>query len=188
MLNKLFFAFLSVLLLPACAAMEKNPDLQVFAKKKDRNFKGSTVLICSFSAPQHAPQSGPTIGRIFHEILTQKKIFDRLEFDETPWEKLAVEEKDRLPAALAEARKRSCDYVLVGEVLSFIEGGLNQTRVRLRCRVISVSDAETVFFAENSRQESGRDPSYPLDTRLVEPSPTAEALARRVIRELAQKI
>lgn len=186
--KKLVFAVLTAMFFWGCAAMERNPDLHLFTKAKDLNFKEAAILVLGFREPVHAPGSGMLVGDIFHESLLQEKKFRRIERSDLAWNDLAFGESERLAAALKAAEGQSCDFILAGEIFSFIEGGLNQTRIGIRCRIIRVGNTETVFFAENSRRESGRDPSYPLDTRLVDISPAAAGLARRVIRELVQKM
>jgi hypothetical protein len=80
------------------------------------------------------------------------------------------------------------DYILVGELKEFYYGGINKTRVKIKVRIIEVQTQTTIFLADNYEEHIGKDPSYPMDTKLTNRSRDPKIVAERVVKELINKI
>jgi hypothetical protein len=178
----------ALFLLAGCASWgprRVNPELRLFLAAGKADFQGKTVLVFPFREPSYAAGKGQLAGRFCHELLIAGRNFRVVgQYLESPWDRLGESEEARLLAAVSEGAAKGFDVVLLGELTEYRFGQLTPSRVGVRLRLIEVATRVTRFFGENARQHAGKDPTYPLDTRLMEPAMPADQLARRVLAEL----
>lgn len=167
------------------APRKTNPELRLFMAARKADFKGKSVLVFPFREPAYAAGKGQLAGRYCQEILIAGRGFRVVgQYLDSPWDRLGESEEARIMAAVREGAAKGFDVVLLGELTEYRFGSLNPSRVAVRLRLIDVATRVTRFFGENARQHAGKDPTYPLDTRLVQPAMPADQLARRVLAEL----
>ena len=163
--------------------------LNIVVQLPRKNLAQSSLLVVNFREPPHAAGIGAYIAERFHMNLLQSKKFRVVGlFNNSPWSRLGNTEEERLLNALEECQKKKFDYLLVGELKDFYDGGINPSRVEIKIRVIEVQSKITIFLAENYKESQGKDPSYPMTTKLSKRSKHPKILAEKIIREFIHKI
>lgn len=163
--------------------------LNVVVQLSRKNLAKSSLLVFNFREPPHAAGIGAYIAERFHINLLKSKKFKVIGlYNNSPWSRLGETEEDRLLNALEECRDKKFDYILAGELKEFYDGGINQSRVYIKIRIIEVQSQITIFLAENYKESRGKDPSYPMATKLSKRSKHPEILAEKIIEEFIKKM
>jgi len=180
-----FPIILIIVLLTQMACIPGSKHLNIIINLERKNLSKASLLIFNFREPAHAEGFGSYIAERFHVNLLQAKIFRVVGIhDASPWSRLGATEEDRLLNALDECREKNFDYIMVGEIRDFYEGGINQSRLSIKIRIIETSTKITIFLAEHSLTSTGKDPSYPMTTKLSKHSLPPKTLAEKLIEEI----
>jgi hypothetical protein len=154
-----------------------------------KNLAKSSLLVFNFREPPHAAGMGAYIAERFHINLLKSKKFKVVGlYNNSPWSRLGETEENRLLNALEECQDKNFDYILVGELKEFYDGGINPSRVNIKIRIIEVRSQITIFLAENYKESRGKDPSYPMTTKLSKRSKNPKILAEKIIEEFIKKM
>lgn len=182
---------LAALLLPlaSCSVIRKEKPLNIPVHMERKNLDKASILVFNFHEPEHARGEGAYVAERFHlNLLKSKKFRVASLFNDSPWNRIATAEEERLMLALEEGRKQKFDYILVGRLIEFFDGGATSTRVQLKVRIIEVSSRTTIFLAEHGSQAKSKDPSYPIATKLSRRATHPRQLAEKLIKEVIRKI
>jgi hypothetical protein len=181
--------FLAVGLLNQCALMNRDKGLNIVVHLERDNFTETSILIFNLDEPGHALGSGKKVAEMFHLGLLHYRAFKIVSlYSDSPWNRIADNEEERLMLALQEAREKDFDYILVGDLREFFYGAINPSRVSMKIRIIEVKSRATIFMATHYMEHLGRDPNYPLQTKFskqsVEPLKLAELMTDVFIRKI----
>jgi hypothetical protein len=188
-MKKIIVVQLIVLMLVGCAMLKKEEGINVVLKLERENLHHASILVFNFKEPRYAEGDGKHVGELFHLNLLKSRKFKVVSlYSNSPWSRLGESEEERLMNALEEGRSMDFDYILVGELKESYFGGINKTRVKIKVRIIEVKTKTTIFLAENYEEDIGKDPSYPMDTKLTNKSRDPKIVAERVVKELINKI
>lgn len=177
------------LLFVSCGVIRKEKRLTVPIHLERKNLEKASVLVFNFHEPDHAEGAGAFAAERFHLSLLQSKKFRVVSlFNNSSWSRIATAQEERLLLALEEGQRQTFDYVLVGQLLEFFDGGTTRSRVRLRVRIIEVSSRTTIFLAEHGTQAKSKDPSYPISTKLSRRAAHPRQLLEKLIKEVVGKI
>lgn len=178
-----------VMMAVGCTMLKKDEGINITLKLEREKLHLSSVLVFNLKEPQYAEGNGAYVGELFHVNLLKSKKFKVVSlYTNSPWSRLGESEEERLMNALEEGRNLKFDYILVGELKEFYYGGINKTRVKIKIRIIEVPTETTIFMADNYEEDMGKDPSYPMDTKLTNRSLDPKIVAERVVKELINKI
>jgi hypothetical protein len=171
----------------SCTPGSKQQKVVVHLERK--NLPQSSLLIFNFHEPLHAGGMGAYTAERFHVNLLETKKFQTVAlYNDSPWNRLGKTEEERILFALEQGRDKKFDYILVGELTDFYDGMLNKSRLAVRVRIIDVRSQITVFLAENHGESQGKDPSYPMTTKLSQRSQSPKVLAEKIVKELVKAI
>ncbi|MCX6582221.1 MAG: hypothetical protein NT166_18780 [Candidatus Aminicenantes bacterium] len=188
-MKKISALVLIVILTAGCAALQPDKSLEVFLDLKRQNLGRSSILIFNFKEPSYAGDAGAQAAELFHSRLLKSKKFKVVGLvANSPWPRLGESEEDRILYLLDDKQSKNFDYILVGELKDFYYGGINSSRVKMKIRIINVKTRTTIFLAENARGDSGKDPHYPMNTRLTTKADSPQVLAEKIVMELIKKI
>lgn len=172
----------------SCASWVRDRNVNEIINFKRPNLGHCSVLILNFREPPHALGSGVKTAELFHqEILKMKKFKLAALQVNSQWDRLDETEEERLLRAMTEGEEKGLDYILLGDVREYYSGGLTDTRVRIRVRLIELATRTTVFLAENQETFSSKDGGF-MDASLAEKAAPAERAAARVVWELVKRI
>jgi len=182
-------ALLLILLHSFCASLDDRDPLQVFIQHKRENLWKHSLLVLNFQEPDYAKGAGATVAEMFHIQLLKSRKFKVVSlFTLSQWSVLGGNEEERLQLAIEEAQDRGFDYLLVGELKDFYDGGINQSRVDLKIRIIEIKTLITIFLAQCHSQSEGKDTSYPMTTKLTRRSHAPVRLVDEIIRQMLKKM
>ncbi|MCP5054665.1 MAG: DUF4823 domain-containing protein [bacterium] len=188
-MKKIAFILSVVILLQYCSLWNKTPNLDVIVKLQRDNLEISSILVFNFNEPGYAEGSGAVVAEMFHlELLKEKKFKLASLYADSPWSRIADTEEKRLLQALEEAKTKQFDYILVGDLREFFYGGMDKTRVYMKIRIIEVQTRTTIFLASNYMRKKGKDPTYPIQTKLSKISTPPRELAAKIVRQFIRKI
>ncbi|MCP4217876.1 MAG: hypothetical protein GY765_24755 [bacterium] len=188
-MKKTAYLLLAVLFLSGCAVMVPNKDLNVALKLKRENLDQSTVLVFNFKPPDYAPDCGTQLSEMFHMELLKRKKFKMVSlYNDSKWYRLEDLEEKRLLIAIEEGKEKGFDYILLGDIKEFFYGGINAGRVRITIRLIEVKTQKTILLVEDYKEHKGKDPTYPLNTKLSKRSRSPRVLSEKIVKELVKKI
>lgn len=172
-----------------CTALTGDKHLNVVLNLKREKLNQSTILIFNFKEPLYANGTGTFAAEMFHIHLLKSKKFKVVSLlNDSPWPRLGENEEERLLILLENPRAQNFDYILVGELKDFYDGGINKSRVRMKVRIIEVKTKTTIFLAEHAKESKGKDPHYPMDTKLTKKSRGPKILTEKIIKELIKWI
>jgi phenylpyruvate tautomerase PptA (4-oxalocrotonate tautomerase family) len=171
----------------SCTTGNKQQKVVIHLERK--NLAQSSLLVFNFHEPHHAGGLGAYTAERFHlNLLEAKKFLTVGLFNDSPWNRLGKTEEERLLFALEQGREKKFDYILVGEITDSFNGVLNESRLAIKVRIIEVDSQITIFLAENHKENQGKDPSYPMTTKLSQRSQPPKMLAEKIIKELIKAI
>lgn len=140
----------------------------------ERTYSANTrIAIFSFEEPAYAPGVGRIAARYLLEALQQNELFSDVSLEEVPGDFNTV-------AAIATARQKQYDLIILGAVLYYIDGGNFQaTSVSEQVMVLEVKTAEPVTIwramaTETAQPVLKRD--YLVFTKPGRKAPPAQAL------------
>lgn len=172
-----------------CIMVPKNKNLKVYIHLEREELKDASLMVFNFKEPSYAEGSGAVVADLFHKTLLKTKKFRTISLQKiSPWSRLGLTEEERLATAMKDGIKKNFKYILVGEILDYLYGGLNKTKVTIKVRIIELHTRKTIYYAENKKQNLAKDPSYPLETKLAEPSLEPAKLSEFIVKELVNKI
>jgi hypothetical protein len=172
-----------------CSIFNKNKYLNVTVHLPRQNLDESTILVFNLKEPYYAEGMGAVVAELFQLNLLETRTFKVVSlYADSPWARIADTEEKRLLQALEEAKARDFQYILVGELRDFYYGGMNESRVHMKIRIIETSTRTTVFLASNYMDSRAKDPSYPMQTKLTKRSKHPKQLAGKVVREFVKEI
>jgi hypothetical protein len=178
-----------VLILFNCSLVHKNHPVQIYIKNKDIDLKSNSLLIFNFKEPGYALESGIHAAQLCHQKLLKAKTFKTISIENnSPWNRLGETDEERLQNAISEGREKHYSTVLVGEIIEYIYGGINQSRIQIKLRIIDVNSKTTLFYAGIKKSNSSKDPSYPLDTKLADPAMSPDELLNIALLEIIKEI
>jgi hypothetical protein len=188
-MKKISAILLMVILMVGCAALQQDKSLEVFLDLKRKNLDRSSLLIFNFKEPSYAVGAGVQTAELFHSRLLKAKKFKVVSlFTESPWCRLGESEEDRILYLLGDEKSKNFNYILVGELKDFYYGGINTSRVKVKIRIIDVKTRTTIFLAEGAKGDSGKDPHYPMNTRMTGKAYSPQMLVEKIVMELIKKI
>lgn len=183
---------LTPLLTTSCTSVKARshpvaPEVMVNLQRPD--IERSSLLVFAFIDPDYAEGKGVLAASLCQELMLRERIFRVVALDSrTPWARLGDSEEARLRAAMAEGQKQGFDYIATGEISDFVWGEMNQTRVRLKLRIIDTRSRITVFFATHRLSEQPKDKSTPLNARLNAPASTPDLLLKQALDEMIAQL
>jgi len=188
-MKKINALLLMVILMVGCAALQPEKTLEVFLDLNRKNLDRSSILIYNFKEPSYAVGAGAQTAELFHSRLLKSKKFKVVGlFTESPWPRLGESEEERILYLLDDEQAKNFNYILVGELKDFYYGGINISRVKMKIRIIDVKTRTTIFLAEDAKGDSGKDPHYPMNTRMTTKADSPQVLAEKIVMELIKKI
>jgi len=185
----IFTGFLSTL----CqnCALEKNK-LNLFINLERKDLGRSSMLVLNFKEPHHASGLGAYTAERFHlHLLASQKVKVVSLYTLSPWYRLGDTEEQQLAVALEEARDKHYDYVMVGEIKEVFDGGIMQSRVTLKTRVLEVKTRTTILLAEHSQECKSKETSFPMSTDLSKradsPLTMIDGMATALVKKLPKR-
>jgi hypothetical protein len=175
-----------------CAVMNPQKGMNVVVHLQRDNLPDSTILIFNLGEPGYAGGAGKKVAELFHLGFLHYRAFKVASlYSDSPWDRIADNEEERLMLALQEAKEKNFDYILVGDLREFFYGAINPSRVNMKVRVIEVESRATIFLANHYMEHQGRDPNYPMQTKFskqsAEPVKLAELMVDMFIRKLIKE-
>lgn len=172
-----------------CSMFYKNKHLNVTVHLPRENFNDASILVFNLKEPYYAEGMGAYVAELFHLQLLETRTFKVASlYTDSPWDRIADSEESRLMQALQEAKDRNFQYILVGELRDFYYGGMNDSRVTMKIRIIEVPTRTTIFLASNYIAGKSKDPSYPMQTKLSKPATAPKKLSETVVREFVNEL
>lgn len=159
--------------------------LNIYIQQGDYDFSRKSIMVLNFKEPDYAKTKGKHAGLVFHKHLLNSKKFYMVSLNNnSTWYQYGKTEEEKLQTAMKEGREQNVDFIFVGEIIDYVFGGLNKTKVRVKARVIEVKTGITFFMGEYTKTDLGKDISYPLSTKLTNTSD----IPNKVMNKIAKKI
>lgn len=172
-----------------CSIFHKDKHLNVTVHLPRETLGDATILVFNLKEPYYAEGMGAHVAELFHLYLLETRTFKVASlYSDSPWDRIAETEEKRLLQALMEAKDRDFRYILVGELRDFYYGGMNDSRVKMKIRIIEVPTRTTIYLASNYIDSKAKDPTYPLQTKLTKRSTPPKELAETVVREFVNEL
>lgn len=188
-MKKLLIILIVLSFLFSCFYIQENKNLKIYVNLKKKGIDKASLLVFNFKEPSYATDKGKIAASIFHKYLLKSKKFHVISINNnSAWIKLGETEEERLKNAIQIGKKSNYDYILVGELFDYIYANVSKSKVGIKIRIIDTKREKTVYFAEDSKQEEGIDPSFPLDTKLTDKSKKPEILIEEIAKEIISKI
>jgi hypothetical protein len=179
--------FFSLIVNISCTPVHKK--LHVVVQVPRKNLVRASLLVFNFSEPPYANGVGTYTSERFHINLLESRIFKIVGlYTDSPWDRLGETEEQRILNALEEGKSKNFDYILVGELKDYYDGGINPSRVCIKIRIIEVQSKITIFLAENYKESHGKDPSYPMIAKLSTRSQNPKILVEKIIQEFIPQV
>lgn len=188
-MKKISAILLMVIITTGCTTLQPDKNLEVSLDLNRKNLDRSSILIFNFKEPSYAAGAGVQTAELFHSRLLKAKKFKVVGLlTDSPWPRLGESEEDRILYLLNDEQAKKFDYILVGELIDFYYGGINSSRVTMKIRIIDVKTKTTIFLAEDAKGDSGKDPHYPMNTRMTTKANSPQTLAEKIVKEIIKKI
>lgn len=173
----------------ACVRAGAQNQVSVIVKEEGLDFKGKKLAIPDFSVPEHGQDLGVAFADSLHYILMERSIFAEISRHLPVVWNHPGETLETNFAGLAEtAAQRGYDYVLIGVVERLFYGGLEDTVLELKLRLVDCRTGKAVFVAGRKAVSKPSDPSYPLDTKLTMPADSPRRLAEKTLRQIVERL
>jgi TolB-like protein len=161
----------------------------VYIKHNKPNYKNASIMVLNFKEPDYAKAKGNIAGIIFHKELLKSQKFHMVElFNNSTWYKYAKTEEEQIKIAIEKGKENKSDYIFIGNILEYIFGGLNKTRVKIRARVIECKTGITLFMCEYTKTNLGEDKSYPMSTKMTDFSTIPQILLIKMAKDIVDKL
>ncbi len=182
---------LAILFISGCMSLKsyEKKGLNIYIQQKEPNYKRKSLMVFNFKEPDYAQGKGKLAGLIFHKnLLSSNKFYLVGLNNNSTWDQYGKTEEKQLKAAIDEGRAQKVDFIFVGEIVDYVFGGLNKTRVTVKVRVIEVKTGITFFMCEYGKTNLGKDISNPLSTKMTDssdfPSKVLDDIAKKIILKL----
>jgi hypothetical protein len=180
---------LVLLLAAACAVAGKRNPVNVPVQIQRENLHKASILVLNFKEPDHAKGMGIFAAERFQVNLLQSKKFRVVSlYTSSHWERISDVEEERIINALQEPKARGYDYILLGELKAFYDGGINRSKAGLKVRIIETATQTTVFMAEQFKESTGKDRHYPMNIKLSTRGKHPKMLVELIIRDMLKEI
>ncbi len=186
-----FFCLISLFLIcfffgqTACVHLKAPAAVNVILKKEGLDFTGKKVAIPDFSVPEHGAGLGVSFADILQSILMERAVFAETSRDlPVVWTHPGETLESRFGGLAEAAEQRGFDFILIGEVERLFYGGLEDTTLDLKLRLIDVRTKKDFFVARHKAVSTTKDQSYPLDTKLTTPADSPRMLAEKTLRQI----
>jgi len=181
--------FMSAVFLQNCSILRQDKGVSVVVHLDRENIGEASVLIFNFKEPAHALNAGAVTAEMFHLELLKTKVFKVTALhSQSSWARIADTEEERLLAALQEAQAQSFDYILLGDLRSYIHGGLDKTAVEMKVRLIEVKSRTTIFLATGQSRHQGKDNTAAMATQLQNLSHPPQLLIQKLVRKFIREL
>jgi hypothetical protein len=188
----LFILFIMVVCLFAgisCASWGADKNLKISIHLDRKNLARSSILVFSFKEPGYAEGMGVQVAELFQSSLLKSKKFKVTAlYGDSTWGRIHELEEKRLLYAMEAGQSQKYDYILVGELREFFQGGISPTRVSFKIRVIEVETRATIILAEYDKQSNAKDPTFPMDGQLSQKAIHPRQLAESMVNEMVKKL
>lgn len=173
----------------ACAPLGPPNPVNVILKRDGLALATKKAAIPDFYVPEHGAGLGQPLADKLQAIAMERSLFQETSRNlPVVWTHPGETQEARFAGLAQTAALRGFDFVLIGVVDQLFYGGLEDTTLALTLRLLDARTGSLLFVASHRMVSKPKDPSYPLDTKLISPADSPVQLADKLLRLIVARM